>query len=97
MMCIDFDDVEPEMDSSENRSICECEYFRLEEHELPPGESLEGALDGRFAIITVVEGTVGKSIEGAFFLVPHGTDLSEIQAGENGGKILVTTWPLANH
>jgi len=95
MLCIDFNDIEPKLDSSESEIICQCEFFRIEEHELSPFDTLEKALKGRFAIVTVVDGEIllngGVAGEGSFFLVPHGVNCESV-IPNTPAKILVTTW-----
>jgi mannose-6-phosphate isomerase len=95
--CIDFEDIEPEMDESGEGLLVECDYFRLEAHDLVPGESLLARTRGRFAVITVVDGEIyeGGTIfrTGDFFIVPAGTEGDGLVA-ENEAEILLTTWPL---
>lgn len=98
MMCIDFTDVEPVLDSSDSEVICECDYFRLEEHELSENESIADKVNGRFAIVTVVEGYLSLNSketakEGEFFIIPFGSDCIEVKAAQSKGKILLTCWP----
>ena len=97
LQCIDFDDIEPDMDLPEGVLLTNCEHFRLERHEVNPGDSIEGQLEGRFAIGTIVSGelSVGGNnlVEGDFFIVPAGTDGAQVSAGEGGAEWLLTTWP----
>ncbi|MDF1753775.1 MAG: class I mannose-6-phosphate isomerase [Verrucomicrobiales bacterium] len=94
LMCIDFDDVEPELDSTDNEVLCECEHFRLEEHSVTRNESINSAVAGRFAILTVVEGEIAweneTAREGDFLIVPHGAT-TEITATSDA-TVLLTTW-----
>lgn len=96
MTCIDFDDIEPEMDESEGGLLVECEYFQLEEHALVPGESLLARTRGRFAIITVVKGRIGEGetvfTAGDFFIVPAEASGDGLCA-EGEASFLLTTWP----
>lgn len=98
MQCIDFTDVEPGLDSSDNEVICECEHFTLEEHSLSAGDALEAVTKGRFAIITVVDGELtmpggsANSVEGDFFITPHQASCESIVAGTDTAKVLLTTW-----
>jgi len=97
MRCIDFDDIEPEMDESDEGLLVECDYFRLEAHALAPGESLLARTRGRFAIITVIDGEIreGETVfrAGDFFIVPAGAEGDGLCA-ENEAEILLTTWPV---
>lgn len=93
MRCIDFADREPGMDNPAGPLLVNCEHFRLERHELAAGDPLAKAVRGRFAIVTVVSGSVGNETtrfgEGDFFLVPAG---SEGLTMEEPGAVLVTGW-----
>ncbi len=98
MRCIDFSDIEPDLDASDTEVICTCEHFRLERHEIGDEDSLADAVAGRFAIITVVEGSLAleggaAAQEGDFFIVPHGADTSAIGTGSDSARVLLTTWP----
>lgn len=94
LRCIDFADVEPQMDEAADELLVDCEHFRLERHRLADGESLISSTRGRFAILTVIEGIVeaeGTTFrEGDFFLVPAGGGAG----GRAKGKVelLLTTW-----
>ena len=97
MQCIDFSDVEPGLDSSDNEVICECEYFKLEEHKLTPSSSLQSVTDSRFAVITVVDGILELADnstvkEGDFFITSKGLNCDDIVAADGGAKVLLTTW-----
>ena len=98
MLCIDFSDIEPELDSNEDGVICDCEHFRLEEHVLSSPDSLVNAIGGRFGIVTVVDGEIALPDEltfreGDFFLVPHGKEFPEVGLGKEPVRVLLTTWP----
>lgn len=96
LMCIDFDDVEPPMDTPEGTLLTECEHFRLEKHRVGSADALAEAIGGRFAILTMISGelTDGETtfVEGDFFLVPEGGDAAGL---EPVGKceFLLTAWP----
>lgn len=96
MQCIDFSDVEPNLDTAEGEVICQCEHFRLEEYPVRSGESIGAAVKGRFSIITVVEGELSDGSvsvgEGSFFLIPAGQGGESIHATGDGAGILLTTW-----
>ena len=98
MQCIDFTDIEPELDSNEDGVICDCEHFRLEEHVLSSGDSLAKAIAGRFGIITLVDGEIslpdGNTFkEGDFFMVPHGAAFPDVSLSGETVRLLFTTWP----
>ena len=98
MQCIDFTDVEPGLDSSGTEVICECEHFTLEEHSLSSGDSLQAITDGRFAIITVVDGELAlggdskNAVEGDFFIAPYNANCESMIAEGGSAKVLLTTW-----
>jgi mannose-6-phosphate isomerase len=97
MQCIDFEDVEPEMDEPDGVLLTNCKHFRLERHVVDPGNSVDQQLKGRFAIGTVVRGSMisGEDtlVEGDFFIAPYGADSKKLSAGEFGAEWLLTTWP----
>ena len=94
LRCIDFSDVTPALDAPAGETLVDCEHFRLEKHRLAPGTSLDGITRGRFAILTVVEGTIEAAghrfHEGDFFLVPPGGGVDCRASGEV--EVLLTTW-----
>lgn len=72
LSCIDFSDVEPTAAHTPGGVLAECPFFKLEKTELQ--EPLFPSSDGRFAIVTVLEGRAccgSHSFQpGQFFLVP---------------------------
>ena len=74
LKCIDFDDIEPEMDPQDGESRADCPHFRVDHWKLSEGESKEAASAGEFAYFGVAEGKVSCGGEvfrkGEFFLVP---------------------------
>jgi mannose-6-phosphate isomerase len=72
--CIDFDDLEPSMDTPDGEILAECPQFRVERWVLS-GKRAAGD-DGKFAIVAVTEGSVrcgpAEFTEGDFFLIPAG-------------------------
>lgn len=96
LKCIDFSDVTPAMDVSTDAVICECDYFRLEKHEIAGQESIREKVADRFAIIAVTSGSLvaddTEFQEGDFFMTPAGADTSKIVAGADT-TFLLTTWP----
>ncbi len=91
MACINFEDFEPSMDEADGTLLCECDYFRLERHPVTSGEQLSAALDDRFAIITVISGTVGACKKGDSFMIPLQSETNGITC--DNAEILLTTWP----
>lgn len=96
LMCIDFEDVEPSMDTPVGNLLTECEHFRLEKHNVNSAGSLASAISGRFAILTMIAGSLinGETafVEGDFVIVPVGTSAAGWSPGD-GCEFLLTTWP----
>lgn len=96
LQCIDFTDVEPQMDLESGPLLAECEHFRLEKHRLSSGESLQAASVGRFAVITVISGTISDGettfTEGDFFLIPALAKVDSLKVGPEAAEFLLTTW-----
>ncbi len=98
LQCIDFDDVEPSMDAPEGGVVADCEFFRVEQVALAPGEPpRQLAARGECAIIGVLDGAVvcgGRRFSGGgFFLVPasrEGASLAVEAAGPGGATVLIT-------
>lgn len=94
--CIDFTDIEPDMDEAEGALLIECDHFRVEKHQLTAGESVIGITRGRFAVVIVITGLIGKGgttfKPGDFFLVPAGAEGNGLGT-ETAAEILLTTWP----
>ncbi|MEM6915562.1 MAG: type I phosphomannose isomerase catalytic subunit [Verrucomicrobiota bacterium] len=97
LQCIDFTDVTPTMDDPKGTLLCECEHFRLERHILEGAASVSEVTKGRFAILTVVGGTLegeGETFgEGDFLIVPAAAGEAQLAASAGGAEVLLTTWP----
>ncbi|MCB1231343.1 MAG: class I mannose-6-phosphate isomerase [Verrucomicrobiae bacterium] len=96
LKCIDFDDVEPDLDQPEGNLLVECDHFRVERHR----NSVISLPIDRPAIVTVIEGPVrlGESgpvfNEGDFFLVPAAWNGAKRLVAEGDvASVMVTTWP----
>ncbi len=96
MASIDFEDFEPGVCSSHVHLIADCPFFRVEKREIR--EALDVRPDGRFALVTILEGTVvcgGLTFEkGQFFLVTATADSPELRAAKGTASVLVTTLPV---
>ena len=73
---IDFQDFEPTMDSPAGETLAECDYFKTDRKYLKAGERFGNPCDGRFSIVSVVEGSLeseaGRRFEkGMFLLLPR--------------------------
>lgn len=95
MACIDFSDTEPGMDEPDGHTLATCEYFAVDQLELPEGAALANPDQDRFSIVTVVEGKLrgsdGRTFgPGAFILLPRGADQLEALAD---AVVLQTTIP----
>ncbi|MGJ8655559.1 MAG: type I phosphomannose isomerase catalytic subunit [Akkermansiaceae bacterium] len=95
MRCIDFDDVEPEMDVAFESCIASCEYFNVDKFELSSGDVVGNPDCERFSIVTVVSGEVvdaeGKPyVAGDFMILPRGSSDLRVSAE---AVILQTTIP----
>jgi len=80
MRCIDFDDVEPSMDTPsgpDGNTLATCPFFRVDRVKLKDGDPLENPDNDRFSIVTVISGEV-TSLDGRvhrvgdFLLQPRG-------------------------
>ena len=75
LACIDFDDIEPEMDTPHGGTLAECAFFRTTLHHLAPGEIISNPLPGRFSLITIVSGCLENThVAGCTVLLPRGAD-----------------------
>lgn len=74
--CIDFSDVEPEMDRLEGSVLSDCVHFRVDKFTVSNGGDIKPQDSSRFAIITVVTGVINNGNHsfkvGDFFLLPLG-------------------------
>ncbi|MGB0332347.1 MAG: type I phosphomannose isomerase catalytic subunit [Planctomycetota bacterium] len=93
LRCIDFSDVAPSMGEADGERLVDCEHFRVERWRFEPGAKRGGG-EPRFALYTVVEGTVSCGVStfdpGCSFLLPVGGAPLVASAG---GVVLRTTLP----
>ena len=76
LRCIDFSDIEPQMDKVEASTLASCPYFRVERLDLSGGSILENPEPDRFSIVTVISGELcsddgTKYGAGDFLLLPR--------------------------
>ncbi|MFP6856374.1 MAG: type I phosphomannose isomerase catalytic subunit [Roseibacillus sp.] len=95
MECIDFADCEPGMDVPDGHTLASCDYFVVDQLEVPEGAALANPDSEHFSIVTVVDGQLrgsdGRSFEpGDFVLLPRGADQLEATAAT---VVLQTTIP----
>jgi len=75
LACIDFENIEPEMDTPDGDTLAVCPYFKTTVHQLAPGESIANPLPDRFSLITVVEGCLENTHKaGSTVLLPKGSN-----------------------
>jgi mannose-6-phosphate isomerase len=95
LACTDFSDVEPNVSRVREGVIAGCPYFHVEKN-TPDGPFCPAA-DGRFAIVTVLEGAVtcGKKTfsPGSFFLVPACAPGLAVTPSKEPARLLLTTLP----
>lgn len=90
---IDFGDFEPSMDTPAGECLASCPHFRTDRRFLRAGETVSHPVDGRFVVISVVDGALqsaaGRRFEkGRFLLLPR--DADPLVAVENATVLLVT-------
>ena len=95
MKSIDFDDVEPEMDIPNGPVLASCEYFVVEQIEIPVDGRIGNSGD-HFSIVTVVSGQLRSSEgrvfqAGDFFLLPRGASPLD---SPKGARVLKTYLPV---
>ncbi len=75
LACIDFEDIEPGMDTQEDDTLACCPFFKTTLHDLAPGETISNPLPDRFSLITVVSGCLENTHKtGQTVLLPRGAD-----------------------
>ena len=77
LACIDFTDLEPEMDTQGNdpshlpKTLASCPHFTTTLHHLPPGETFPHFASDRFSLVTIVSGSLeNKYRAGQTLLLP---------------------------
>lgn len=96
MACIDFNDVEPGMDTPAGDTLARCEHFRVDKRELAAGEAIVNPDAERFSILAVVSGRLmdadgNTHAAGRFLLMPRGCPA--LVAAEDA-VVLQTTVPV---
>lgn len=87
MKCIDFDDVEPEMDTpsgADGDCIANCEYFKVDKLELMSGTEVGNPDPERFSIVTIVSGELSDAagrvyLPGDFMILPRGAEALRVR------------------
>lgn len=94
---IDFNDFEPPVSGAGEKTVASCPFFVVEKLNLDAPRDVRP--DGRFALVTVTDGTVlcgGKRFgKGQFFIVPvGGMPDAALKPEGAAAQILVTTLPV---
>lgn len=96
MVSTDFEDFEPGIDHIQEGVIAECPYFRVEK--LAISEPIPATTDGRFAIFSVLAGSVTCGTRnfqpGDFFLAPAILDGIAITPENGSAELLRSTLPV---
>lgn len=95
MKCIDFDDFEPKMDTTNGNTIAECSYYKVDKFTLSLGTTINNPKSDQFSILTVVEGSLTDCdgtphTAGSFLLNPAG---AEGLTASSDSIVLQTTLP----
>jgi len=71
LACIDFDDIEPALETPLGNTLVSCEHFITTLHHLATGESIANPQPDRFSLITVISGSLDqKHPKGQTLLLP---------------------------
>jgi mannose-6-phosphate isomerase len=96
MVSTDFEDFEPGIDHIQHGVIAECPYFRVEK--LVIAEPIPATVDSRFAIFSVLSGSVTCGARhfqpGDFFLAPASLDGAVITPENGPAELLRSTLPV---
>lgn len=99
LQCIDFEDIEPQMDTPQGDTLVECEYFQVLRRTLSPTQPIAATPQDQAAIVTVVAGTVTSGHHrfkpGDFFLIPAlATDeVRNLVTQDEEAEVLLTWLP----
>lgn len=80
LACIDFNDIEPEMDQGGVKScspttLARCAHFTTTLHHLETGEKISNPTPDRFSLITIISGSLeNKYPKGQTLLLPKGSE-----------------------
>lgn len=74
LACIDFTDIEPEMDTPQGKTLASCPHFTTTARQLSVGETIGNPSPDQFSLITVVDGSLdGGYKKGRTILLPRGS------------------------
>ena len=98
LSCIDFSDIEPEMDKAQGNTLASCPYFQVDRLQISENAILKNPDPDRFSIITVIsgelccdDGTIYRA--GDFLLLPR--NASPLKASVDA-TVLQTSIPRAS-
>lgn len=90
LACIDFEDIEPDMDTPDGDILATCPHFTTTLHHLEAGEAIANPIRDRFSLITVVSGCLNNTFQkGQTLLLPKAT--APIAASEITTVLQITT------
>ncbi|MFC5050573.1 type I phosphomannose isomerase catalytic subunit [Rubritalea spongiae] len=95
MKCIDFDDIEPEMDNPDGSTLAECPYYKVDHFKLQSGDTIANPEPEKFSILTIIEGSLvdcenSTYSAGDFVILPVGATALSATCD---AKVLQTTVP----
>ncbi len=71
LACIDFSDIEPEIDHPTGNTLATCPHFTTAIHHLSPGQSIANPKPDQFSLITITSGTLAGHPKGTTLLIPQ--------------------------
>lgn len=97
LVSTDFNDFEPDARHDQQGVLAECPFFQVEKIAIT--SPLPATAEGKFAICTVLSGSVSCAGEGFkpgdFFLVPASLSAAALEAATPGTEVLRSTLPTA--
>lgn len=70
LACIDFSDIEPEIDKPVGNTLATCPFFTTTIHHLSPGETISNQSPDQFSLITITSGSIANHPTGTTLLIP---------------------------
>lgn len=89
LACIDFNDIEPQLQKPTESTLVSCPHFTTTLHHIQKGESISSPQADRFSLITIISGSINKiHIKGQSILLPRAT--SPLTATEATSLLQIT-------
>lgn len=89
LACIDFSDIEPELNQPAGNLLASCRHFHTTIHHLAPGETIANPSPQRFSLITVISGCLNEvHPKGQTLLLPKSA--SPLLANEKTSVLQIT-------